>query len=407
MYERIFKSKDDISFPCFDKIQNFVCSADKTEKFVERLNASLDQIEKHICTPFQIEYLTDYTQLYHKLDEYEVVIKKALSVFEEKIEIKKIEFTETKLDYSELPNEDLLSAAKLLITALRELTVKIYKFIKQNNIYGTTYQKKFNPKFKPEENTDYLSVITKTKKNVGVVLEKKYQIDIFSDGTDELHEMLRVLWNAIGVIMCSPILTKTYCYSYNGENLFDKEFKAKLINDINARYLEISNTVLSSCYFASKTEDEMFDLYNKMIEIDSFGFIGVSKSTISLPGEYEAQLKNLIGLSNIKESIKKIKAFAINNKDSDVLNLHMCFYGNPGTGKTEVARIIAGILYENKILPTKKVIEVDRSGLVSQYFGATAEKTKSVITTAMGGVLFVDEAYALGNNSDAGLTDYG
>ena len=407
VYERILKSKDDNRFPSFDKIQNFVCSADKTEKFIERLNASLDQIEKHICTPFQIEYLTDYTQLYHKLDGYEVVIKKALSVFEEKIEIEKIEFTETKLDYSELPNEDLLSAAKLLITALRELTVKIYKFIKQNNIYGTTYQKKFNPKFKPEENTDYLSVITKTKKNVGVVLEKKYQIDVFSDGTDELHEMLRVLWNAIGVIMYSPILTKTYCYSYNGESLFDKEFKAKLINDINARYLEISNTVLSSYYFASKTEDEMFDLYNKMIEIDSFGFIGVSKSTISLPGEYEAQLKNLIGLSNIKESIKKIKAFAINNKDSDVLNLHMCFYGNPGTGKTEVARIIAGILYENKILPTKKVIEVDRSGLVSQYFGATAEKTKSVITTAMGGVLFVDEAYALGNNSDAGLTDYG
>ena len=46
----------------------------------------------------------------------------------------------------------------------------------------------------------------------------------------------------------------------------------------------------------------------------------------------------------------------------------MCFMGNPGTGKTEVARLIAGILYENKILPTRNVIEVDRSGLVSQYF---------------------------------------
>ena len=86
----------------------------------------------------------------------------------------------------------------------------------------------------------------------------------------------------------------------------------------------------------------------------------------------------------------------------------MCFLGNPGSGKTEVARLIAGILYENKILPTNKIIEVDRSGLVSQYFGATAEKTSRVIARAMGGVLFIDEAYALGNNNDAGsITDYG
>ena len=91
-----------------------------------------------------------------------------------------------------------------------------------------------------------------------------------------------------------------------------------------------------------------------------------------------------------------------------LLNIHMCFLGNPGCGKTEVARYMAGILYENKILPTKKVIEVDRSGLVSEYFGATAEKTRSVITRAMGGVLFIDEAYALGNNADTGgITDYG
>ena len=407
IYEKILKSKDDSRFPSFDKIQNFVCSADKTEKFVERLNASLDQIEKHICTPFQMEYIVDFAQVYRDVENNESIIKKALQIFDEDIEIEKIEFSPAKLDYSEIPDEGLLDSANKLIKSLRELIVKIYKFIKQNNIYGTSYQNKFKLKFKPDHSTDYISVITKTIKNTEVVLEKKYQVDIFSDGTDELHEMLHVLWNAIGVIMLSPILTKTYCYSYNGENLFDKEFKIKLINDINVRYLAISNTVLKSCYFEDKTEEELFKLYNKMIEIDLFGFMGVNKESLLLPGEYEEKLNSLIGLSSIKESVKKIKAYAINNKESDVLNLHMCFYGNPGTGKTEVARIIAGILYENKILPSKKVVEVDRSGLVSQYFGATAEKTNSVITSAMGGVLFIDEAYALGNNSDTGLTDYG
>lgn len=115
----------------------------------------------------------------------------------------------------------------------------------------------------------------------------------------------------------------------------------------------------------------------------------------------------MIGLSGVKENVQKIKAYAAANKGSKNLNVHMCFMGNPGTGKTEVARYIAGILYENRILPENKVVEVDRSGLVSQYFGATAEKTSQVIAKAMGGVLFIDEAYALGNNSDAGLTDYG
>ena len=115
----------------------------------------------------------------------------------------------------------------------------------------------------------------------------------------------------------------------------------------------------------------------------------------------------MIGLKGIKESIKKIKAYALTNKDSENLNIHMCFLGNPGSGKTEVARYIADILYGNKILPTNKVIEVDRSGLVSQYFGATAEKTSRVISGAMGGVLFIDEAYALAGNSDESSVNYG
>ena len=158
--------------------------------------------------------------------------------------------------------------------------------------------------------------------------------------------------------------------------------------------------------FFAKTEDELFELYKQLIALDKFGFLVPAGTTLLNIGESEKKLGELIGLSGIKESIRKIKAYALNNKDSEDLNIHMCFLGNPGSGKTEVARYIAGILYENKILPTNKVIEVDRSGLVSQYFGATAEKTSRVISRAMGGVLFIDEAYALGNNADVG-TDYG
>ncbi|MCF0113767.1 MAG: AAA family ATPase, partial [Erysipelotrichaceae bacterium] len=120
-------------------------------------------------------------------------------------------------------------------------------------------------------------------------------------------------------------------------------------------------------------------------------------------GNREKELAKLIGLSSVKSSITKIKAYFLANKDSDNLNIHMCFYGNPGTGKTEVARIIAGILYENKILPTDKVVEVDRGGLIGQYVGETPQKTMKVIQSAMGGVLFIDEAYSL----VSGGFDYG
>lgn len=121
-------------------------------------------------------------------------------------------------------------------------------------------------------------------------------------------------------------------------------------------------------------------------------------------GEHEEKLNALIGLESVKTSIQKIKAYSIANKGNSNLNLHMCFYGNPGTGKTEVARIIAWILHENGILPTNKVVETDRSGLVAAYVGQTALKTLEMVEKAMGGVLFIDEAYSL-VQSEGG--DYG
>lgn len=141
-----------------------------------------------------------------------------------------------------------------------------------------------------------------------------------------------------------------------------------------------------------------------MIAHDSIGYFGMRSSMILNVGEHEEKLNALIGLESVKTSIQKIKAYSIANKGNSNLNLHMCFYGNPGTGKTEVARIIAGILHENGILPTNKVVETDRSGLVAAYVGQTALKTLEMVEKAMGGVLFIDEAYSL-VQSEGG--DYG
>ena len=87
----------------------------------------------------------------------------------------------------------------------------------------------------------------------------------------------------------------------------------------------------------------------------------------------------------------------------------MCFYGNPGTGKTEVARILSRILYDAGVLDEAKLVETDAHGLMGRVVGETAPKTENKINEAMGGVLFIDEAYALAgsNTVSGGSLNYG
>lgn len=117
----------------------------------------------------------------------------------------------------------------------------------------------------------------------------------------------------------------------------------------------------------------------------------------------EEKLNKLIGLAGVKKEIKKMKAYFHKSKTtSDKSNLNMVFYGNPGTGKTEVARIIADILHEEGLLPTNKCVETDSSGLIAEYVGQTAVKTHAKVQEAMGGVLFIDEAYMLSSGKHNG-----
>ena len=403
------KEKDDARFPDYDKILKYVTSQARTEGFLTNLLETAEQLKLHFTSQFSKTYPISFENLNGIIKEYDEVLIAAAEILSPgvKIELSDLVWEEASLMYSENQNKYLWFSANELIDLIEKLAKKIVKFIKVNNLYGNNH--KYHPKKRGDqytENTEFKDELEDAISKAEGILAKKYVLDIADDGSDELKEMLTCLWNSIELIMCAPLFIKNYDYLQESGGVSEKEFLEGLSAKLLERYAEFNAAVQKESLFFAKTEDELFELYKQLIALDKFGFLVPAGTTLINIGESEKKLGELIGLSGIKESIRKIKAYALNNKDSEDLNIHMCFLGNPGSGKTEVARYIAGILYENKILPTNKVIEVDRSGLVSQYFGATAEKTSRVISRAMGGVLFIDEAYALGNNADVG-TDYG
>lgn len=162
---------------------------------------------------------------------------------------------------------------------------------------------------------------------------------------------------------------------------------------------------------------------NESLDIDTspMGLIDVPdkyKKILGLPLEGKGtkpkksaldQLRNLIGLDSVKEAVEKhlIMAKAAKQLPSLAkdLNFHMTFEGNPGTGKTTVARLVAKIFQEEGILVGGQLIEADRERMVASYTGQTATKTKELCEKAMGGVLFIDEAYALGEKQLGGSVD--
>lgn len=163
-----------------------------------------------------------------------------------------------------------------------------------------------------------------------------------------------------------------------------------------------------------KSEKRTNDRRNKNRKTEENQEIIESRNSESLEEALE-KLESLIGLDNVKAEITRIvQLIKYENNRANVLGIekssnqsyHFAFLGNPGTGKTTVARLIGDIFYYLGILEKGQLVEVDRSTIVGRYIGETAKLTKKAIDSAMGGILFIDEAYSLAKGGE-GSNDYG
>ena len=181
------------------------------------------------------------------------------------------------------------------------------------------------------------------------------------------------------------------------KEMITDEFKIKLLDYISNTY--------------SKSNVDYPTYRNNLLNDISFNNVIPELEKNKSMDEIFKELNDLVGLEKVKKILHELEdLITLKNKTKNDLkisnvNLHMVFLGNPGTGKTTVARLVAGILYNLKCISQNKLIEVSSKDLVAEYVGQTAPKTMNVIEKAMGGVLFIDEAYALASNGQNTYND--
>ena len=227
----------------------------------------------------------------------------------------------------------------------------------------------------------------KRKNTEGDLKEKKYKDKGTQDSTNKRNKSVKKITKAkLKEIITRDDDTKKFVLTNEGNTLSDEEIeKQKIVKQQEEERL---------------AREEFMKVKQRILERERLQKEEKEKRIKALVDE----LNGMVGLSEVKEEIQSLINLIKIRKLREEMNMpgmdmsyHMVFTGSPGTGKTTVARLVGKIYKELGILSDGKMIETDRSGLVAGYVGQTAMKVHDVVKEAMGGVLFIDEAYSLVN----------
>ena len=194
-------------------------------------------------------------------------------------------------------------------------------------------------------------------------------------------------------------------YSITGINPSIQDIYNNIVNSINVSD-ELGIKLLN---YITKTYNDTKDYYsyqNELIKYISFNKdVPIIKETKSIEDVF-SELDSLVGLNKVKKALHElVDLMTLKNKTDKLsignVNMHMVFLGNPGTGKTTIARLVSDIMYNLGYIKENKLVEVSSKDLIAEYVGQTAIKTNSVIEKSLNGVLFIDEAYTLASSNNS------
>lgn len=381
--EELKEIKDNQMAKFFEEIEKtYITEESKNtlKKMIEYMRKYSEKLEKQYI-PFNICIYSDNKETIYKIVD---IINDAAMFFNYVKRGKEIEVSLYDLEKPEQIEE--IYSSKNSIILLRDFE----GFISKEQIFKDNFLHKLEEIIEKKPN-EFLTIISAKNK------------EIVNQSFDKNNDIKEKVFD-FEIISTNPDVQDVYQEVLNRlkeNSTLSNDFCVKLLDYVAATY---QNTTLSYPEYRDKLCKKI--LFNKEEKITEDDLPEYEKEKTM--EEIFEELNNLVGLTKVKQVLQDlVNLIELKNKTKNDLkikdtNLHMVFLGNPGTGKTTVARIISQILYNLKYVKQNKLIEVSSKDLVAEYVGQTGPKTMAVIEKALGGVLFIDEAYSLASGSGQG-----